>query len=149
MTIPSFDEKGNLPPGIYWTTWLEFQERFGTNVTRLRQIEGLKKAMEQLKAAGCRTIYINGSFVTTKLRPNDYDACWDTEDVDVNYLLTHAPILLNPIDRDAQKAIYKGEIFPSEQPVGIYEMNSLEFFQKDRDKNAKGIIAIDLLRWEP
>ncbi|WP_198954051.1 hypothetical protein [Moorena bouillonii] len=46
------------------------------------------------------------------------------------------------------KAIYKGEIFPSEQPVGIYEMNSLEFFQKDRDKNAKGIIAIDLLRWE-
>ncbi|OLT60003.1 DUF6932 family protein [Moorena bouillonii] len=93
MTIPGFDEKGNLPPGIYWTTWLEFQERFGTNVTRLRQIEGLKKAMEQLKAAGCRTIYINGSFVTSKPRP-----------VDVNYLLTHAPRLLNPIDRDAQKA---------------------------------------------
>ncbi|NEO11336.1 MAG: hypothetical protein F6J98_01120 [Moorea sp. SIO4G2] len=137
MTIPGFDEKGNLPPGIHWTTWLEFQERFGTNVTRLRQIEGLKKAMEQLKAAGCRTIYINGSFVTSKPRP-----------VDVNYLLTHAPRLLNPIDRDAQKAIYKGEIFPSEQPVGIYEMNSLEFFQKDRNKNAKGIIAIDLLRWE-
>jgi len=40
-------------------------------------------------------------------------------------------------------------IFPSEQPVGIYEMNSLELFQRDREKNIKGIIAIDLLRWEP
>jgi hypothetical protein len=31
--------------------------------------------MEHLRAAGCRTIYINGSFVTDKLNPNDFDAC--------------------------------------------------------------------------
>ena len=123
MTIPDFDENGNLPPGIHWTTYEEFEERFGTNFTRLRQIEGLKKAMKQLKNAGCRTIYINGSFVTTKPKPNDFDACWDTEDVNINYLLTHAPALLNLSDRNAQKAIYKGEILPKpkeETPMGAY-----------------------------
>jgi hypothetical protein len=149
MTIPDVDEIGNLQPGIHWTTYEEFEERFGTNATRLRQIEGLKKAMVHLKNAGCRTIYINGSFITNKPKPNDFDACWDTEDVNAKYLQAHAPKLLNPSDRNAQKATYRGEIFPSEQPVGIYAMNSLEFFQRDREKNPKGIIAIDLLRWEP
>lgn len=148
MTIPDFDENGNLPPGIHWTTYEAFEERFGTNGSRRSQIEGLKKAMEHLKNAGCRTIYINGSFITDKPKPNDFDACWDTEDVNFKYLQTHAPKLLNTSDRNAQKATYKGEIFPSEQPVGIYAMNSLEFFQRDREKNPKGIIAIDLLRWE-
>ena len=37
---------------------------------------GLRAALENLKGAGCRTIYLNGSFVTSKDLPNDYDACW-------------------------------------------------------------------------
>ncbi|WP_242057081.1 hypothetical protein [Planktothrix sp. FACHB-1355] len=62
--IPEFDENGNLPPGVHFCEWEEFVERFGTNDLRLRLMRGLRMAMEQLKAAGCRTIYINGSFVT-------------------------------------------------------------------------------------
>jgi hypothetical protein len=34
-------------------------------------MSGLRKAMEQLKIAGCRTIYIDGSFVTIKPDPGD------------------------------------------------------------------------------
>lgn len=79
VMIPEFDENGNLPPGVYWATWEEFKEQFGTTPRRSLLIEGLKTAMEQLKAAGCRTIYINGSFVTSKPNPNDFDACWDAE----------------------------------------------------------------------
>jgi len=145
--IPDFDENGNLPPGIHWATWEEFIHRFGTTQRRLRLITGLELAMEQLQAAGCRSVYINGSFVTSKPDPNDFDACWDREDVDTDYLRTHAPRLFNYLDRDAQKATYKGEIFPSDQPVGIYSLVSLDFFQRDRRGNKKGIIAIDLLRW--
>ncbi len=81
-------------------------------------------------------------------KPGFLFSYWDTEDVNFQYLQTNAPKLLNTSDRSAQKATYKGEIFPSEQPAGIYAMNSLEFFQRDREKNPKGIIAIDLLRWE-
>lgn len=147
--IPEFDENGNLPPGVYWTEWEEFKERFGTTPVRSRMIEGLQMAMEQLKAAGCRTIYINGSFITSKLTPQDFDACWDREEVDMKYLKTHAPRLINYADRAAQKAFYRGEIFPSDQPVGSYDITSYELFQRDRERNPKGIIAIDLVRWWP
>lgn len=147
--IPPFDENGNLPPGIHWAEWSEFKERFGTNPKRLRLIQGLQTAMEELKSAGCRTLYINGSFVTSKPNPNDFDACWDRDDVDMDYLKTNAPTLLNIYNRDAQKTKYSGELFPSDQPVGDEGTMSIDFFQYDRRQNKKGIVAIDLLRWEP
>lgn len=147
--IPEFDEHGNLPPGVHFCEWQEFMERFATTDQRFLLIQGLQMAMEQLKAAGCRTIYINGSFVTSKLRPQDFDACWDREEVDTDYLRINAPRLLNHYDRAGQKARYKGEIFPSDQPIGNYKMNSFELFQQDREPNKKGIIAIDLVRWKP
>ncbi|MEG4841112.1 DUF6932 family protein [Microcoleus sp. B9-D4] len=147
--IPEFDENGNLPRGVHFCEWEEFKERFGTTVKRENMIRGLKLAMTQLKAAGARTIYINGSFVTSEETPNDFDACYDRETVDREYLRINAPRLFNHYDRNAQKAKYRGEIFPSDEPVGNYGQNSFEFFQVDRDKNKKGIIAIDLMRWEP
>ena len=147
--IPEFDENGNLPPGVHFCEWEEFKERFSTNLNRENMIYGLALAMTQLKAAGCRTIYINGSFVTSKSKANDFDACYDREAVDFDNLRVNAPRLFNHHNRDAQKAKYKGEVFPSDQPVGNYGENSFEFFQKDRKKNKKGIIAIDLMRWSP
>ncbi|MFB2893899.1 hypothetical protein ACE1CI_13390 [Aerosakkonemataceae cyanobacterium BLCC-F50] len=147
--IPEFDENGNLPPGVHFCEWEEFQQRFGTNFTRQRMIYGLKLAMTQLKAAGCRTIYIDGSFVTREPKPGDFDACYDNETVDIENLRINAPKLLNHYDRNGQKAKYKGEIFPCNQPVGDYGINSFDFFQADRRGNKKGIIAIDLIRWEP
>ena len=147
--IPEFDENGNLPRGVHWCEWEEFEERFGTTVPRKNMIKGLKLAMTQLKAAGARTIYIDGSFVTIEPNPNDFDACYDRETVDMNNLRINAPRLFNHYDRNAQKAKYRGEIFPSDEPVGNYGDNSFEFFQKDRRHRKKGIIAIDLMRWEP
>ncbi|HBL13165.1 MAG TPA: hypothetical protein DD379_17560 [Cyanobacteria bacterium UBA11162] len=148
--IPSFDENGNLPPGIHWAEWSEFKERYGTNLKRVRMIQGLEAAMEALKVAGCRAIYINGSFISREREPNDFDACWDSEQVDFNLLQTIAPTLLNYDNkRAAQKVKYQGEIFRSDQVVDTYGTMSIDFFQRDRFKNTKGIIAIDLLRWEP
>ena len=147
--IPEFDENGNLPPGVYFCEWEEFKERFGSSFKRKKMIFGVELAMTQLKAAGCRTIYINGSFVTSKPNPNDFDACYDNETVDINYLRKNAPELINSFDRQSQKSKYKGEIFRSDEPVGDLGLNSFEFFQRDRMKNIKGIIAIDLERWEP
>jgi hypothetical protein len=67
MAIPPFDENGNLPLGIYDCTWTEFIARFETTPQRTRLIQGLKKAMKHLQNAGCRTIYINGSFAMINL----------------------------------------------------------------------------------
>lgn len=148
--IPEFDENGNLPPGVHWATWEEFVERFGTTQRRLRMIQGLLLAMEQLKAAGCPTIYIDGSFVTRKQNPGDFDACWEDSGVDINYLASIAPTLYKFAQKRAeQKAIYRGEIFPSNYPANSYGTTYLDFFQFDtRTDTRKGIIAIDLVRWE-
>ncbi|MEQ8541966.1 MAG: hypothetical protein RIB93_31470 [Coleofasciculus sp. D1-CHI-01] len=149
--IPEFDENGNLLPGVHFGEWEEFQQRFGTTLRRQRMIDGLELAMTQLKAAGCRTIYIDGSFVTSKPNPGDFDACWDDDGVDIDYLKSIAPTLYNSALRRAeQKSKYKGEIFPANYPANDAGTVYLDFFQFDtRTNTRKGIIAIDLQRWIP
>ena len=147
--IPEFNENGNLPPGVHFCDdWEEFKERFGYTPKRTQMILSMEDAIASLKAAGCRTFYINGSFVTSKLDPRDFDCCWDRDDTDIDYLRKTAPIILKFHDSAAQKNKYKGEIYPSEQSVNESTI-SIEFFQRDRDQNRKGIIAINLLEWEP
>lgn len=148
--IPPFNSDGKLPPGIHTCTWEEFVAQFGTTPHRLNLIAGLKTAMEQLKHAGCQTVYVDGSFVTNKAVPGDFDACWEVNGVDMNKLKTAAPALLNFANkRAAQKAQYRGEFFPAGWPADITGTLFLDFFQKDRDGNPKGIISIELMRWQP
>ena len=149
--IPEFDENGNLPPGIHFCEWNEFKDRLGTNFTRQRMIDGLELAMSHLKAAGCRTIYIDGSFVTSKEKPGDFDACWEDNGVDIDYLKLIAPTLYNFVQRRAeQKTKYKGEFFPSNYLANDSGTAYIDFFQFDTRKNTpKGILAIDLQRWKP
>jgi hypothetical protein len=65
-----------------------------------------------LQSAGCRTVYIDGSFVTTKLVPNDFDACWDIEGVDPESL--DPVLLIFDEGRATQKAKYLGELLPAQ-----------------------------------
>ena len=93
--------------------------------------------------AGCRTVYLNGSFVTSKTFPNDYDACWEEAGVD--------PAALDPVlltfdpGRATQKAKYMGELYPASIIADAEGLSFLEFFQTDKDTGMpKGILAIDL-----
>jgi hypothetical protein len=148
--IPMFSANGKLPPGIHRCTWKEFVERFGITPHRLNLIAGLKRAMEHLQIAGCSIIYIDGSFVTDKVVPGDFDACWETRGVDAKKLISIAPSLLDFSNRRAaQKAEYGGELFFAGVPADNAGNLFLDFFQMDRDGQPKGIIAIDLERWQP
>jgi hypothetical protein len=146
-----FDENGNLPPGIHLIEWEEFDEQFNYNFTRQRLINGLELAMTQLKAAGCKKIYINGSFVSSKPKPGDFDTCWEDNGVDINEFKLLALTLYNfALQRAEQKIKYKGEIFPANYPANESATPYIDFFQFDtRTNNRKGIIAIDLVRWTP
>ena len=100
-------------------------------------------AIDSLRRAGCHTVYIDGSFVTIKEVPNDFDACWEEAGV--------TPELLDPVllqfdaGRAAQKARYLGELFPASVGATVEGMSFLEFFQTDRETGgSKGIIAVDL-----
>jgi hypothetical protein len=92
-------------------------------------------------------LYLDGSLVTAKDYPGDYDACWDPVGVRIAEL--------DPVFRDfsnlraAQKAKYFGGFFPSTaraeatSPFRIF----LNFFQLDKDSGVKkGIIGITIAR---
>ena len=104
---------------------------------------GFRAAIENLKEAGCGTVYLNGSFVTSKATPNDYDACWEEISVDPTAL---DPVLLTfDAGRAAQKAKYLGELFPASIIADAEGLSFLEFFQTDKETGRpKGIVAIDL-----
>lgn len=141
--IPTFsDETGNLPPGEYPATWEEIVERFGHTPWRRRLLDGLKAALESLRAAGCRKAYLDGSFVTAKEEPGDFDACWEGEGVDGD-LLDEELLVFDP-GRATQKAKYGGELFVAEWAADETGAPFRAFFQQDRDGNPKGIIVIDL-----
>lgn len=140
--IPSFDEHGNLPPGIHFATWNEIVGRYGTNEHRQGLLSGLRGALESLRAAGCRIVYLDGSFVTAKEYPGDFDACWEIEGVDPGLL---DPELLDFSERRAaQKRRYGGELFVADSPADPGGTAFREFFQQQRGASTlKGIIAID------
>ena len=84
--IPQFDVDGLLPAGVHWANWDELIYRLGTNPWRQHLMTGLRAALENLKDAGRQTVYLNGSFATSKDLPNDYDACWEEAGVEPSTL---------------------------------------------------------------
>lgn len=139
--IPQFDKRGYLPPGKpYKASWVEFVERFGTTEHRRRLLDGLHRARLNLKAAGCRTVYVGGSFVTNEKEPRDWDACWEIEGV--NFDLLDSTIVDEELKHLERKRKYFGDLFL--QAPRLPGRNFVSFFQRDRDGDRKGIIVIDL-----
>ena len=146
--IPPLDGLGRLPPGIHPATWDEVAAAFGGTAWRDRLLSGLHQAITSLKRAGGGLVYIDGSFVTAKTDPGDFDACWEEVGVDPNLL--DLTLLDFSNKRAAQKAKFGGELFPASIPADPSGISFLRFFQVDRATgDAKGIVAIDLRGWQP
>lgn len=132
---------GYLPPGVHDAPWVEVASRFSANGHRTRLLGGLLAALENLAGAGCRSVLLDGSFVSQKDLPEDYDGAWDTQGVDPYRL---DPVLLDFTNaRAAMKSKYLGELFPATAaaaPGILYR----DFFMKDRNGVPKGVVNIDL-----
>jgi hypothetical protein len=141
--IPEFDADGNLPPGIHDATLEEIEVRFGVNATRKAQIEGLRLALRDLRRARCSTVCLDGSFVTDKAKPGDFDGCWEADGVNWDDL--HPALRKVKAPRVSQKKRYRGELVISDTPSEPFGPRYVDFFQQDgRTGIAKGIIRIDL-----
>ncbi len=144
--IPSFIDIGGpwnvLPPGIHDATLDEVEDRFTGSDHRKLLFSGLKRGIDNLIRAGCKEILLNGSFVTEKPVPGDYDLCWHPDGVDYTKL---DPVFLDFSNkREKQKNSYKGEYFPASS-LADGAFSFCDFFQIDRDTGkAKGIIRIRL-----
>ena len=140
--IPQPDQMtGYLPPGVHGARWCEVAACWAGNSHRARLTAGLLAACRNLAGAGCTEILLDGSFVTTKPLPGDYDAAWETAGVDPARL---DPVLLDFSNRRAaMKAKYLGDLFPASVPAApgvLYR----DFFRTDRDGVEKGIVLVEL-----
>ena len=148
LVIPEFDSSGNLPPGIHSATWRQITAWLGFTPRRKKLLKGLREALVLLEAAGCRLVYLDGSFVTSKVEPGDFDACWGVDYVNAGKLDSVFFDFTN--SRARQKQRFFGEFIPAELPEGGSGKTFLEFFQTDKESgHSKGILAIDLRRWKP
>lgn len=119
----------------------EVENAFATTGHRKRFFARLVKVLGELAAAGCQSVYLDGSYVTGKPRPSDYDLCWDAEGVVAEQL---PPVLLNIHNRRKIKDVFRGDVLPYTPSEGGASL--LNLFQTDKDTGlAKEIIKINLV----
>ncbi|HTV72713.1 MAG TPA: hypothetical protein VME66_03275 [Candidatus Acidoferrales bacterium] len=140
--IPEFTDDGLLPPGIHQATdWSEIADTFGGNTRRDALLAGLRLMLEDLRRAGCREVFLDGSFVTDKELPGDFDLTYEYDQID--YGVIHPALLDVTPPRIQQKARYGGEALPNV----VCETGQVfaDFFQNDKASGGrKGIVSIDL-----
>jgi hypothetical protein len=140
----------NLVPGEHVMQWDDFVQEFGYTNHRKQLIVGMCKALNALKICGCEIVYIDGSFVTQKLVPKDWDGCYDEEGLDREKLQKLYPQFYHLVPpRESQKVIFKGEILPKslEIKVSFSEKTMLDCFKQDFHTDTpteKGIVKLYL-----
>lgn len=146
MLLSQFNENGLLPPGVHWATWEEIVEQFGYNDHRKKLLGGLYKAIAIFKRVGCKEIYIDGSFCTSKIIPNDIDICYNEDHIDWNLLKQIEPVFLDFRNKRAnQKAKYFCEFFPMSNIAQSPNVIFFDFFQQDRNRgDKKGILGLKI-----
>lgn len=131
-----------LPSGIFAASFSEIATVYAYNPHRAEQFDGLVKGARHLLHAGCSVIYLDGSYVTSKVFPGDFDVVWWMQGVNFSLL----PPVFSDFNngRQAQKLTYGGEFFP-DQFSGDGTTPILDFFQIEKySGHPKGIIRIDL-----
>ena len=135
----------NLSPGIHELSFGAFFQEYGLNKRRKDLITGLLKAAAALKDCGCSILYVDGSFVSKKIDPGDYDACYDPSGMDFAKMFKKYPVFFdNSPGRKNLKLVYGGELFSTTALAAPPRSFFLEFFQRDRDGWPKGIIKLNL-----
>jgi hypothetical protein len=131
-----------LPSGVHFATLAEIEMRFAINERRRWLFEGVLAVAKALREASCAAMYLDGSFVSGKPNPEDFDGCWDPTGVDGSRL---DKIFLDWSNKcAAQKRRFRGEMFISSQLNGL-DGTFFDFFQTEKSTGySKGIIGIRL-----
>ena len=135
-----FDKNGNLRE-TKTLTYGEFEKEFGFNESRTDKLKRVLLFLKILKSLGCASVYIAGSFVTSKEFPNDIDLCVDATNIDYLKLTKEYPEFLQT------KGIEKIKKEHSVHFAAFFDFGSteiLDWFKKDRDDNPRGLVKIYL-----
>ncbi|MCW2262088.1 MULTISPECIES: DUF6932 family protein [Sphingobacterium] len=154
MNIVFDEDTGLLVVGEHRLALDKFEEIFAHNEHRRYIFERFGKLLEIFKQISCSHIYVDGSFVTKKPRPNDIDVCWHKDEdrekrnIQLETLFKICPELILLNDAGNRKLIqdqFCADVFPANTTEGASGLMFKDFFQRDKNTNqAKGIIIIDL-----
>lgn len=140
--IPKLTREGLLPPGVHDATIGEVRKRFGmSNPTRARLMKGLECVVALAEKVGARVLYLDGSFVTAKKEPRDWDAVV-VAPVETNCA---SPEVLTLVDRPGIKKEFGGDLFLIMEDDGeLLEHYLGGVFVRDRLGRAKGLVLVRL-----
>jgi len=138
--IPKPTDTGLLPPGIHDASIEEVADRYTYNEKRARLFAGLIEVVAILRGCNCPELFLNGSFITSKQEPGDYDLCYEPTGV------IPTPEFYEFLkNRDTTKERYLGDIFVR-MPQPPFYYDHVEHWQTDtrEDDVEKGILRIRL-----
>ena len=145
-SIPSFDERGNLPSGIFKATIDDVITFFGGNKSLKRKTLGksLRDFYSFVKPFA-KVIYVDGSFVTSKLSPNDIDLFV----IISNKVRQNLPLyrsFAGFLDKQGIRKLHVKVCFETELDNIAYWENWYTRTRKDENGNqfSKGIISLEL-----
>lgn len=144
----AFDCSGRLKPGLHRLSMSSLEGIYGHSQQRLWLLEGMRRALSDLKFNGCRQVFIGGSFVSKKSCSNDFDLLYDLNGMSLDALLGQAPRLYprSDVERRLQIEHYGGQVLPLTASPGIsYSVvpSLLEFMlYDDRFDEYKGVVAL-------
>ncbi|MBX9893761.1 MAG: hypothetical protein K2Y09_01080 [Nitrosomonas sp.] len=137
-----------LPPGIHDVQEPElgnhFLKKFPTSTTRASLISGLQRYITLLKSYGVQfELWIDGSFTTDKVNPNDIDLVvfFNFEELDALPLETQLR-LEGLVDRYTAKQNFGCDVFVSNKDDHDHRSYWRGWYGFDRNENPKGIARI-------
>lgn len=143
MSLPTFTESGDLPPGVHRLTLREALERFGIESPRRRLIALRLEHIYQLASATghLARFVVFGSFVTAKPEPNDVDVFMLMEDkFEVGQLAGEVRLLF---DHPTAQARFGASVFWLRRLTALGgEQVTIEHWQIRRDGGYRGIVEI-------
>jgi hypothetical protein len=148
MSLPAFNEHGDMPAGVYPATLAEVMERFGNgSVQRCAVADRLKRVYDLVKSTGrLERFVVFGSFVTAKEDPNDVDIFMLMDEAfDLGAVSGESALPFYHMEADAH---FGASVFwtrPSGAIGGVQPM--IEYWQARREGGKRGIVEI--VRDEP
>jgi hypothetical protein len=144
--LPAFDADGDLPAGVHTASLAEIENRFGKFIDsdqRVHQFSSVKDLADMAKSSGIvERLFIGGSFITTKSKPNDIDlVIVISKDVDFDSL---NPSQMVVADRASLSRVFKGgtfDVIVVRNGTGRMQ-TAIEFFQTNRDNKPIGIVEV-------
>jgi hypothetical protein len=143
VPLPSITETGDLPQGLHRASLEEVLSQFGEGSVqrklvgmRLRRVYELAIATRHVKR-----FIIFGSFVTSKLEPNDVDVFIVMDDAfDLSQVTGEATLVF---DHPAAQAHFGASIFWLRQLAALpSEEEAVQGWQRKRDGTRRGIVEI-------